>query len=434
MKTDHIRVRIILATLATLLFAGGCQDRVFQTYEINNPVYMSYEDLRTAVKDTTPEEIDYPGKIYLYGDYIFINEVREGIHVINNADPGNPVAVSFIQIPGNIDMAIKNNILYADSYVDLVAIDISDLGNISELARFEDIFMWDVPPYESGTRVGTVDQSQGVVVDWTTEEVTEEIDQYPVNTLPTRMWENSLMDYAVGAPVSIADGGGETTGTGGSMARFIIYRNILYTIDQANLHMFDVTDELSPVSAGSQNIGWNIETVFIARDHLFIGSTTGMYIYNLADPVRPEYVSSYWHVTSCDPVVVEGNYAYITLRTGNSCEGDVNQLDIVDIHKLDSPIKIKSYPMFNPHGLGIDQGTLFICDGEEGLKIYDAKDPLNLKAHQLAHFEEINAFDVIPVNDLLIMIGNDGLYQYDYSDLNGISLLSMIPISYHKTD
>ena len=46
----------------------------------------------------------------------------------------------------------------------------------------------------------------------------------------------------------------------------------------------------------------------------------------------------------------------------------------------------------------------------------------------LAHFEEINTFDVIPVNEILIMIGTDGLYQYDYSDLNEISLLSKIPI------
>jgi hypothetical protein len=430
MKTHPARTQILLASFALLLLAGGCRDRIFQTYEVNNPVYLSYEDLRQAVRDTLPEEIRYPGKIYLYNKTIFVNEVREGIHVINNSDPTHPVIESFIQIPGNVDMAIKNNILYADSYVDLVAIDISDLGDIRELARFEDIFTWDIPPYESGTRVGTVDPALGVVVDWKTETVTEEIEQSPVNIWPTRIWMETAMDYASSAPLGAVNNGSETTGTGGSMARFIIYRNILYTIDRTNLHMFDVTEELSPLSAGSQSIGWDIETVFIARDHLFIGSTSGMYIYDLSDPVQPGYVSSYWHVTSCDPVVVEGNYAYITLRTGNRCEGDVNQLDIVDIHELDSPAKIKSYPMFNPHGLGIDQGILFICDGEEGLKIYDARDPLNLKANQLAHFEQINTYDVIPVNNLLIMIGDEGLYQYDYSNVSEISLLSMIPISF----
>jgi len=427
MKPKLINAQLILTTLLTIFLFSGCQDRILQTYELNNPVYMTYDDLRTAVRDTTPEEIHYPGKIYLYGDYIFVNEVREGIHVIDNSDSKNPEAISFISIPGNVDMAIKNNILYADSYVDLVAIDISDLENIKELARFEDLFSWDIPPFKSGSRVAEVNPSLGVVVDWTTEEVTEEIEDIPNTMWPQRMWmEMDMMALSSGAPAG--GGGAASTGTGGSMARFIIYRNILYTIDQMDLHMFDISDELSPFSVGSQNIGWNIETVFIARDHLFIGSMTGMYIYDLADPVLPEFVSTYWHVTSCDPVVVEGNYAYVTLRTGNRCETDVNRLDIVDIHELNNPTLLKTYTMYNPHGLGIDQGTLFICDGEDGLKIYDAKDPFMLKSNMLAHFKEINTFDVIPVNDILIMIGTDGLYQYDYSDLNEINLLSKIPI------
>lgn len=428
MKTFEISLPSILASVIIMGTLGGCQDKIYETYTINNPVYLSYEDLRSAVRDTTPEEVSHPGKIYLYGDYIFINEVREGIHVINNSDPANPVVESFIRIPGNMDMAIRNHILYADSYVDLVAVDISDLEDIRELARFEDIFNWDVPPYEEGTRLGDVNPTLGVVVDWNQEEVTVEIQESPESIWPLREWA-ILETYDAGFfPQNASGGGSQTSGTGGSMARFIIYRDILYTIDRSDLYMFDISNELSPLPAGSQSIGWNIETVFIARDHLFIGSETGMYIYDLSDPVNPEYVSSYWHVTSCDPVVVEGNYAYITLRTGNLCEGDVNQLDIVDVHKLDTPKKIKSYSMVNPHGLGIDRGILFICDGEAGLKIYDAGDPLNLKANQLAHFEEINTYDVIPVDDLLIMIGDDGLYQYDYADRSEISLLSMIPI------
>jgi len=429
MKKDKIQSCLVFASILTLFTLAGCQDKLLQTYEVNNPVYMSYENLRSAVSDTTPAEISHPGKIYLYGDFILVNEIRKGIHVVNNADPENPVVTSFIKIPGNIDMAIKNNILYADSYVDLVAIDISDLNNIQEVARFEDLFSWSLPPYEAGTRVGPVDETQGVVVNWKKEEVTEELDMPDQGLMyPTQMWESSMrMDMVSFASTNVT-GGGSATGTGGSMARFIIYEDILYVIDQSNLHMFDVNNELTPISAGSTPIGWNIETVFIAREHLFIGSMTGMYIYSLKDPVQPNFVSSYWHVTSCDPVVVEGNYAYITLRTGNICETDVNQLEIVDIHKLASPIKIKSYPMHNPHGLGIEQGILFICDGDAGLKVYDASDPLNLNANQLAHFTEINTFDVIPIEQHLIMIGEDGLYQYDYSDIKNISLLSMIPI------
>jgi hypothetical protein len=127
-------------------------------------------------------------------------------------------------------------------------------------------------------------------------------------------------------------------------------------------------------------------------------------------------------------VVVEDNYAYITLRTGNTCQTDVNQLDIVDIQNLGQPELLKSYPMYNPHGLGIDDGILFICDGEDGLKVYDAGDPFLLKSNMIAHFPDIHTYDVIPANEVLLMIGRDGFYQYDYSDLKDITLLSMIPI------
>ena len=103
-------------------------------------------------------------------------------------------------------------------------------------------------------------------------------------------------------------------------------------------------------------------------------------------------------------------------------------LDVVDVSELSNPRQLKSYTMFNPHGLGIDNSTLFICDGEEGLKVYDASNPLMIKNNMIARFPEINAWDVIPVNNLLIMIGVEGIYQYDYSDLNNIELLSTLPI------
>ena len=87
------------------------------------------------------------GKIYFYQDYILVNEKYEGIHIIDNSDPSNPQSTNFICIPGNIDIAVKDDILYADSYTDLIAIDISDIGNIQIVKRFEDVFPWVLPQY-----------------------------------------------------------------------------------------------------------------------------------------------------------------------------------------------------------------------------------------------------------------------------------------------
>jgi len=152
----------------------GCQDKIYETYELNNPVYLSYDDLREAVSDTLPINLEHPGKIYIKGDMLFVNEVRKGIHVIDNSDPSNPQVQKFIEIPGNIDLAVKNNVLYADSYIDLVVLDISDLSDVKEIYRIEDVFSYSIPPYESQQRVGEIDQSMGVVVGWKTETVTKQ--------------------------------------------------------------------------------------------------------------------------------------------------------------------------------------------------------------------------------------------------------------------
>ena len=154
-----------------------------------------------------------------------------------------------------------------------------------------------------------------------------------------------------------------------------------------------------------------------------------MLIYDISNAYNPTYISDYWHVTSCDPVVVEGNYAYVTLRAGNLCGEESDQLDVIDISDLTNPSLVRSYSMTEPYGLGIDNTTLFICDGSAGLKIYDASDVLHIADNRIATFPNIETYDVIPLGGVLMLIGDDGLYQYDYSDLNDIKLLSSITIS-----
>ena len=93
-----------------------------------------------------------------------------------------------------------------------------------------------------------------------------------------------------------------------------------------------------------------------------------------------------------------------------------------------SPVLMKSYPMSEPYGLGVDNKTLFVCDGQAGLKIYDASDRLRIDQHMLKQYTNIKALDVIPFGNVLIMIAEDGIYQYNYTDLQNIKQLSKIPI------
>jgi hypothetical protein len=83
----------------------------------------------------------------------------------------------------------------------------------------------------------------------------------------------------------------------------------------------------------------------------------------------------------------------------------------------------------HPHGLAIDGTTLFICEGEFGLKVFDASNSRQIVQNQLAHIDNIHAFDVIPLNGVLMVIGDDGLYQYDYSDPANLQLLSKMTLA-----
>ena len=212
------------------------------------------------------------------------------------------------------------------------------------------------------------------------------------------------------------------------MARFTLYDQYLYAVDDWQLKLFDISTPEMPTHTKDISIGWRIETIFPYNQKLFIGSQTGMYIYSLQNPSEPEYISQYNHVTSCDPVVVEGDYAYVTLRGGNLCGNMQSQLDVIDISNIYNPTLTKEYPMDEPYGLGIDEGVLFVCDGNSGLKIYSAQDPLKIDENLLKTYPNVNAFDVIPLDKVLMMIGTDGLYQYSYEHIDSIFELSHIPI------
>ncbi len=404
----------------------SCMDQYTEVFTANSPVYMSYDDLRKAIKTTEATELVNPGKIYFKDGYIFINEEMKGIHIIDNRNPENPQNLRFIEIPGNIDIAVKNNILYADSYIDMIAIDISDISNPKEVKRVTDIFPYMTPPpTDEKLRIGAIDKEKGVVIDWEIKKVRQEVDYYyyPYYTMKT--------EYAMDASFNgnVSPGTGSTFGIGGSMARFGLYDDYLYTVDNSTVYMFDIKDASKPVSIGNQNVGWNVETMFIYDGHIFFGTQSGMQIFSLKVPTALNYIGSFWHVTSCDPVVISDGYAYITLRGGNACGSNVNRLDVV---KLSTDYKTStleaSYPMSGPYGLGIDDQILFVCDGNDGLKIYNVEDKLNIDDHLIARFPSIKTYDVIPFDKYLFMIGDDGFYQYDYSNLQNIHMVSHISV------
>jgi hypothetical protein len=421
----HIRlIPLFILAVTAIRCSENCT--VTNTSYYWEPVYTSYAELRASVYTADPIEITAPGKIYFKDNFLYINEVGKGIHVIDNTDPSSPEPKSFINIPGNYDLAIRNNILFADSYVDLVAIDISVVGEEKEIGRANNMFEY----YSSLRFYG--DPTRGVITDLReVKNVHSNDSECGTAWMPGgwRVFERGMFftaDAALSAS-SYKSQSGTNTGTAGSLARFALREDQLYTLDAHRLKVVNIADPTAMTNKKNIDIAWDIETIFPREDKLFIGSRSGMHIFDLAQPESPAKLSTYSHVRSCDPVVVEGDFAYVTLRSGTTCQGFTNQLEVIDITNLLSPKLVKTYPMTNPGGLGIDNGTLFICDGADGLKVFDATDNLNIT--KVAQYKDLQAVDLIPLGGIAMVIGNNGLYQYDYSDLNNIKLLSTLVIT-----
>jgi hypothetical protein len=192
--------------------------------------------------------------------------------------------------------------------------------------------------------------------------------------------------------------------------------------------MFDISNKTAPLKINEFSTGLNVETMFLTDNNMFLGTTTGMLIYDISNPALPVPQALFTHAKSCDPVIVSDTLAYITQRTGTTCGWGLNVLDVVSIKNINQPVLLMSYRLVNPYGLGKDGDLLFICDGTAGLKVYDASNPSDIINHLIFSYPDIKAYDVIPIGSVLVLIGDDGLYQYNYSDVRNIKLISIIPV------
>lgn len=403
----------VICLIGAFSLQSCLKDKATKTYTILRPVIEDRATVLANIKPSAPESLSRPGKIFLYGSYLFINEVDKGVHVIDNSRPENPRNISFIKIPGNVDIAVKGNRLFADMYADLVSIDISDPLSAKLVSVTEGIFP------ERNFGAGFNLSSNQLIVDWISKDTTiDQITQFECNQC---YFSDALALSQTGGKAS------PVPGIAGSMARFAIVSDILYAVNSRSLKIIDISSPSEPEYIRTEIIGNDIETIYPFKNRLFIGSATGMFIFNIDNPLVPLRLSAFSHARACDPVVADDSHAFVTLRTGNTCAGNANQLDVLDISNLQSPRLLKTYRLENPHGLSIDGSLLFICDGSAGLKIYDASKVDDLK--MIKHVPGLNAYDVIAWNKNLILVAAEGIFQFSYHNSSDIRLLSTLPIN-----
>src|SRR6185436_8457862 len=236
-KIAFMRKIILLPFLAIIVFAlQSClKDKITREYTVFEPIYKSKSEVLAEIKSSTPVSISNPGKIYMYGNYIFLNEVNKGVHIIDNSNPASPVIKAFINIPGNVDIAVKGSTLYADLFTDLVVVDINDPLNATLKKVVPKIFP------ERVYATGFVQDSTKVIVGWAERKIRENIDQPP----PGNGWIGGgrfmLMSSFQSGTASSSGSPAPVTGIAGSMSRFSIVNNYLYAVNNSSLKILNVS-------------------------------------------------------------------------------------------------------------------------------------------------------------------------------------------------
>jgi hypothetical protein len=417
-----MKTKISFCIIALLLILQSCtKEKCTQFYEgvTFTPVYAPMSSLRT-VNILPAKQITSNGKIFVKGNYIFLNEVDKGFHIIDNTNPSSPQRIAFISIPGNMDMIAKGNFLLVDNYVDLLTFDISNPSNIQLVKRTENALPFRQYNY------GLVDDiNKGIIISF--DKKVEKIEMDCNSSSNFRMNNGGVfLLSATAASASPASSLGGANGQAGSLSRFATVNNYLYIANRYSITPIDITNVNNPIVKPMVNAG-EIETLYGFNNSLLAGSPTGMFILSLSNPAAPTFQSAFTHWRGCDPVVAQNNTAYVTVRGGGPCGGARNTLDVLDISNLNQPILIKNYQLENPFGLGIYNNKLGICDGAAGFKLYNASASNNLVLQNT--ISNINAFDVIMNNDVALLIAKDGMYQYNISNSNSPLLLSKISIN-----
>lgn len=188
--------------------------------------------------------------------------------------------------------------------------------------------------------------------------------------------------------------------TGGSLARFTLVDNYLYTINNQNLKTYNVSNPASPVLENTTTVGGDIETIFPYKDKLFIGSSRAMYVYSISNPAKPQKTSQVAYVViGCDPVVANDSLAYSTVRNPGGTGSILNVIDIKNIQAA-TIVNRRNFAT-SMYGLGLVDTALYICEHRAGLKIYS----LTNSAFTPTLRKELNDgetyYDVIPSGNLM---------------------------------
>lgn len=401
---------LCIAIIAAITLHSCTKDsgKVEVSYLEATAIYGSMDDLRILGLNEGPRSIENPGKIYIAEDFVLIGDEGKGIHVMNNASKDDPVGVGFINIPGNKEFFVHGDYLYAESYYDLLKIDISNPVQAELVSRAEFAIQDEFVNDKGETLVGFDYEEKTVVLD--------ENDDFMNEILGDQL---VYLDFArnvipkSSVPSSFAGNSAQSIGT---VNRITKSGDYVYVV--SNNNMIVVGDRGSGALENVtriENIKEEMETVFPYQNKLFVGSKSSMSIFDITDSGQPVQLYEFEHATSCDPVLPHADVAYITLRTADfsACPGNINALLAIDINDLSNPIELEEIQLASPYGMAVINDHLFVGNGENGLSIFDVTNPKNPSL--ISTRTDVVAYDIIadPSHpEYIFLAGNEGMEQF----------------------
>ncbi len=331
-------------------------------------------------QNLSTEEIVNAKNIYLKDSLLLVSDGTNGIGIYSVLNPTNPIKKGHIYLHGHSGLAVRNNVIYANSYNRILALRLNDDFSCDTLCSIGEFY----PHYMGDMYCGT-----GLV-------------------------------GCCSSPISAEMG----SGTGGSYAVFAVVDSFLYYINEGSLKTMDISNSDTIKELSNIYVDFSIETLFPRKGHLFIGGRRGMYLFSLSNPSRPTRIGTLNHFQAHDPVVVQDTIAYVTLRKGSFNNNSRDALLIVNIANLEDPKVITELSTYSPYGLVVKDTFLFVSNGYNGMTLFSVADPRNPTT--LFYKRDIETKDFIWSNNLLYMMGFSNVILFDAIDPKKIKELSYI--------
>ncbi|HUI93139.1 MAG TPA: hypothetical protein VLX68_12900 [Chitinivibrionales bacterium] len=325
-----------------------------------------------------------PVNFYLYDTLLLISDSVAGIHVYSVKNPQAPKFLMRIPLKGNTGIAMKDNVVFANSWGSILAIRLTGESTY-EIAEY----------------------------------IKEDPDYIP---MPIDYGGGLSCFPSESAPAYSGTGG--ASGTGGSYAVFAVIGSYLYYLDGSSVITMDISTPAQPNKLSSTYIDWSSETLFPTDKYLFVGGSNGMYVLDRSNPANPLSIGSFAHFRAKDPVVVRDSVAFVTLRTTNDLTASRDELLSVSLDPITNPSVISEKPLYTPWGLAVSDTLLYVGNGANGFSLVNVKDPGQMAVVKSWQTPEVKDF-IWQGNRLYVMTFGE-IMIYDATDPQAPVLLGTI--------